>query len=59
MYGGTKSHVSISDEKVKANQDCVYFKDLYLFLITSDIHYLWNCIDFVKVYTFLQEKSLP
>ena len=25
VYGGTKSPVSVSDEKVQANQDCVYF----------------------------------
>ena len=25
IYEGTKSHVSVSDEKVQANQDRVYF----------------------------------
>ena len=24
-YGGMKSPVSVSDEKVQANQDCIYF----------------------------------
>ena len=48
MYGGTKSPVSVSDEKVQANQDRVYFKHLYLFL-TSDIYYLWNGIGFESV----------
>ena len=25
VYGGTKSPVSISDEKIQDNQDCLYF----------------------------------
>ena len=43
---GTKSPVSVFDEKLQANQDRVHFKHLYLFLttknslFTSDIHYL-------------------
>ena len=33
--GELKSPVSVSDEKGQANQDCVYFKHLYLFLTTK------------------------
>ena len=68
MYGGTKSPVSVSDEKVQANRDNVYILSICILwfttkniLFTSDIHYLWNgnnfegVINFVKVYSFSQE----
>ena len=40
VYRGTKSPVVVSDEKVQANQDHVYFLHLYLFLTTKKIAYL-------------------
>ena len=53
VYGGTKSPVSVSSEKIQAYWDRVYFLHLYLWLttnknglLTSDIHYLWNGNDF-------------
>ena len=55
MHSGTRSPVSVSDEKVQANQDRFCFKHSYLFittknsLFTSDIHYFWNGIDFESV----------
>lgn len=45
VYGGMNSTVSVSHEKVQANQRCVYFYRLYLFLssennlFTPDIQY--------------------
>ena len=65
VYGGKKSPVSVSDEKVQANQDRDYFKHLYLFLTTKKLfiyfrytsslkwYRFWRC-KFVKVYTVLQ-----
>ena len=51
VYGGTKSSVSVSDEKVQTNQDRVYFYDLPQKnrLLTLDIYYLWNGNDFEVV----------
>ena len=55
VHRGTKSPVSVSDEKVQANRDRVYFKHLYLWLttkirlLTSDTHYFWNGNDFEGV----------
>ena len=53
VYGVTKSPPgSVSDEKVQANRDRVYFQHLYLWLttkkslLTLDIHYLRNGDDF-------------
>ena len=44
MFGGTKSPVSVSDEKVQANEDRVYFFSIRIYflpqknnLFTSDI----------------------
>ena len=34
VYGGTKSNAFVSDEKVQANRDRVYFKHLYLWFTT-------------------------
>ena len=58
VYGGTKSHVSVSDEIVQADQDRVFFLAfLFIFitkisLFTSDIHFLWNGIEFESVILF-------
>ena len=55
VYGGTKSPVSVSDEKVQANRDRVYIAFVFMTyhqknrLLTSDIHYLWNGNDFEGV----------
>ena len=55
VYGGTKSSVSVSDEKVQANRDRVFFSSCIYDLpqknrlLTSDIHYLWNGNDFEVV----------
>ena len=46
VHRGTKSPVSVSDEKVQANRDCI-FLSICIYdlpqknrLLTSDIHYL-------------------
>ena len=60
VYGGTKSPVSVSDEKVQANRDRVYFYiSICIYdlpqknrLLTSDIHYLWNGNNFKGVISF-------
>ena len=50
VYGGTKSSVFVSDEKVQANQVAFIFSIIIYFLpqknslFTSEIHYLWNGI---------------
>ena len=55
VYGGTKPPVSISDEKVHANQAFIFSICINLFLttknslFTSNIDYLWNAIDFDSV----------
>ena len=55
VHEGTKSPVSVSDEKVQANQDrfilsiCIYDLPQKNRLLTSDIHYLWNGNDFEGV----------
>ena len=55
VYGGTKSPVSISDEKFKPIEIAFIFSiGIYDLpqknrLLTSHIHYLWNGYDFVGV----------
>ena len=55
VYGGTKSPVSVSDEKVQANRNrfifsiCIYDLPQKNRLLTSAIHYLWNGSDFEGV----------
>ena len=55
VYGGTKSPVSVSDEKVQAIEIafifciCIYDLPQKSRLLTSDIHNLWNGNDFEGV----------
>ena len=48
VYGVTKSSIFVSDEKVKTNQDwiffsiCIYSSQQKNSLVTANIHYLWN-----------------
>ena len=55
VYGGTKSPVSVSDEKVQPNRNRVYYS-ICIYdlpqknrLLTSDLHYLCNGNDFEGV----------